>query len=1318
MLVLLLTGLSPLLTTVQAADSILLTASSQNVVLVPGQSTNISIDIENNGSSIETFNISVDDSSLASYWEILPVDTTVANVFPTWSKNTTVVIRLHEGATVADSGSFTVTVTEPDAGVSSTITVYVTVAPSYHPSLTASGNALVSMAAGASLNLTYEATNLGTVSDTFLLDVEVVPDLASWWANQTNGSTGNGTGNGTGNNGSNQSNQSSPLTVLMYGNSYTSANGLAALVDDRLDDTGLNATVQSNAAGGYTLADHWADVNASGTPWNSSLRNAAWDYVLLQDQSQVPSFSTTSSSWQESKNASVALSHEIEAEGASTVLFLTWGRRAGDGVNAFNNNFTSMQDRLTEGYTRYAENISNAGNSVYIAPVGLAFKTLHDAVVADGDDPTQAGNVFYDLYTSDGSHPSLTGSYLASCVLMSSLTGDACAGLTDSVAINSTVKLELQQAADDVVFNQTSGMSYYPWDVSGSSAFGLGSSIPSGWYLQWQDDELAEVAAGATRSTTLSLTAPADAVPDYYGYRLTIASVNGNITSSTVLVVGIEAEPALSLAFLDQDGDFIPGNSTITSVQVTNTGNQALDVEWSVVTDAPNRCTAAMVDAQSSGIPPGDVVDVEFMLTFASSSSNGDACEVSLTGIDGSSGAALPGGTSTFTILADERVDFSLAGPLTPVEMTPLAGANYELRVSNQGSDAATFYLDILPTTGLTTLMVSGSAVTVQPGETGAWTVNTKAQADMYGSLEQAFATSYRGVTVTADVTIELLEVADLHILEPSEDRVQVQPGREAVVSVVLVNEGTANLSLTSSLSGLPAGVTATVSPSGLSLNRSEQATVTLTLNASNGVPPGTSEVVWSYGDGGISSAFSFDLMVVDRVDVQVNTVTSRLFANPLSATSLTVDVTNTGTAADVYAIEWATESEGDWYSFSISPTTFQLSAGSTQKVIVEVTERSQGAPSDGVDYTFAVTSTTNTDASDSLVVTVASVQANADLRVLEDKSSAKPGGNVYGSVIVTNTGSASDTFTVTTVGTDCGLDTSVTLGPGLSSDALGWSCVVPNDAPAGQRSIVFRAVSALRSNVAIEEATLYTVDADWPGNTLVAITVEAATLTLGVDSFSSTTVVVENLANTEISGSLDVLGQDTGLMLISWQRQTDQSSTSDYVLSSGSRVEFKLTVTSNTARAGDGEIVVRATSTGGGVLTSDQSLPLRVVIEGPELPPNGLSLPLGVSVSQPMTLGVMGVGWLLAVAFFQVLRRKGASSPDAIEAEGIDEEEADDEDLKHDPPELGYNECRMDGDSKVNCPTCSARLGVPRGSTPPFRFTCPTCSNKIRVVE
>ena len=91
-----------------------------------------------------------------------------------------------------------------------------------------------------------------------------------------------------------------------------------------------------------------------------------------------------------------------------------------------------------------------------------------------------------------------------------------------------------------------------------------------------------------------------------------------------------------------------------------------------------------------------------------------------------------------------------------------------------------------------------------------------------------------------------------------------------------------------------------------------------------------------------------------------------------------------------------------------------------------------------------------------------------------------------------------------------------------------------------------------------------------------------------------------------------------------------------------------------------------------------------------------------------------MGAGWLLALVAIQLLRRRGSDGA----SDDPDTEDDSEEDDEKELPELGYNECRLDGESKVNCPTCDARLGVPRGSTPPFRFTCPQCENKIRVVE
>ena len=1307
-LVLLLMGLSPMVAPASASSSVLLSSDTQHVVLVPGQSSNVTLVVENNGSSITSYNLSVDASSLASVWNITAVDAVVDNVFPTWTKNSTVIVRLLEGATVADSGSFSLTVTDVNTNASSTHQIHVSVAPAYHPSLSGTSTGAVAMAAGQSLNLSYTATNLGSVTDTFLLDVEVEPDLSGWWANQTNASSGNGSNTTT----------SSSVNVLMYGNSYTASNSLDAVVEAVMDADGYNSTVASLTGGGMRLPQHWQNLNTSGHQWNTTLRGSAWDYVVLQDQSQVPSFPTTESMWQASKNASVDLSTAVEAEGGETVLFVTWGYRDGDSLNTFNNNFSTMQARLLEGYTRYAENISNAGNTVWLAPVGLAYKTVHDAVVADGDDPTASGNLFYDLYSSDGSHPSLAGSYLAACVLHASINGDSCSGVTDGTGLSASTKLALQQAADDTVFNQTSGMSYYPWEGSQAAAFGLGTSVPTGWYLQWQEDEVTQLPAGNQAGVTLSVSVPTNAAPDYYGYRLTIASTNGNVTSSTLLVVKVVEEPALGLAFLEQSEQFLPGQSTTTAVQATNTGNTPLDLDWSVSVPPASLCDVALVDAQTIGLAVDAVVDIGLVVDVDEQADSSDACDVTLF-------AHHPVGddlevleTLAFTIGVDEAVNFSLSGPASALETVPSEGVAYEVRVHNHGSDAAEFFLDVVDAPGLQTTMVSASGVTVSPGSTGTWTVNTRGDAALVGSFMQTFSTTYGGQEAQVDVELQFAEVASFTVTAQAEDRVLIAPGTSTVLNVTVENTGTANLSLSPLLSGLPAGITAQFAEPTIQVNRSSSTVVSVTFDASTGAQPSTVALTLTMYDGDSSAQLGLDLIVLDRTAVLVNTVQTRLLATPTEVTTLVVEVTNLGTQADVYVVEWSTEVDGSWFEFTVSPTSFQLGPGSTQTVAVGVREVGQGAPAEGVTYRFSATSSTDASSTDSLELVVESVVANVNVTVLNDNNAAKPGASVYGSLILTNTGNTEDTFSVTSVGTDCGLDTSVTLAPGLSSEPLGWSCVVPNDTPAGQQSVVFRAVSMVRSNVAVETAVLYTVEADFPGTTLVALTHESPTLSLGVDSSSSTVLRVQNLANAEVSGTLEILGEETGVLLFEWVRLSDQTATNAFTLSPGSTAEFKLTLISNTARSAQAEVVVRSTATGAGVTTSDQALPLLVTVEGPALPPNGLALPLGLAVSQSTTLAVMGVGWLLAVLAVLRLRGRVPAAPEENKSfdatEDVEEDDEEDESL----PELGYNECRLDGENKVNCPTCDARLGVPRGSVPPFRFTCPQCDNKIRVVD
>ena len=251
--------------------------------------------------------------------------------------------------------------------------------------------------------------------------------------------------------------------VLMLGNSYTSQNSLSSRVQALFDASGTSASVSDLTGGGMKLYQHADNAESNGNQWNTALTTNQYEFVILQDQSQVPSFPTTESMWQNSKNGAIRLDSMIEAAGAETIFFMTWGYRDGDSNNAWlNPDYPTMQANLESGYNMYAENITTADRVPYIAPVGLAYKAIYDGIIADGGTPTDQGTLFYNLYSGDGSHPSTRGTYLAACVMHSTISGESSIGLPDPFGLDENTRLTLQQAADSVIFDETLAYSY-PW---------------------------------------------------------------------------------------------------------------------------------------------------------------------------------------------------------------------------------------------------------------------------------------------------------------------------------------------------------------------------------------------------------------------------------------------------------------------------------------------------------------------------------------------------------------------------------------------------------------------------------------------------------------------------------------------------------------------------------------------------------------------------------------------------------------------------------------------------------------------------------------
>ena len=161
------------------------------------------------------------------------------------------------------------------------------------------------------------------------------------------------------------------------------------------------------------------------------------------------------------------------------------------------------------------------------------------------------------------------------------------------------------------------------------------------------------MSAGSSQTATLQITVPSNAAPDYYGFRLFSASTQGNTTSSTMIVVHVDEEHNVSYAFLDQDNHFIPGQSTNTSVQVSNVGNAEVDYVWHLnVASGP--CIAALNTASSSGVSPNVMVAVGMQISVHEEASNSDACDLMLHGTGTSNSEQHTTPMYEFTIDVDE----------------------------------------------------------------------------------------------------------------------------------------------------------------------------------------------------------------------------------------------------------------------------------------------------------------------------------------------------------------------------------------------------------------------------------------------------------------------------------------------------------------------------------------------------------------------------------------------------------------------------------------------------------------------------------------
>ena len=237
--------------------------------------------------------------------------------------------------------------------------------------------------------------------------------------------------------------------VLFIGNSYTYMNGLPELINQIAISKGNSLIYESHTPGGSTLMQHASNSNVQ------SLLNATeWDYVILQEQSQNPSFPPSQVASQVYPYAE-SLCEDIREANPCTepVFFMTWGRENGDSQNCASYppicTYEGMQDRLTESYTEMAQN-----NESLLAPIGIAWKNIREQ------------HPEINLYSSDGSHPSIQGSYLAACVFYAILFDDSATNNYTPTNLNINEAQLIQTFANNAVNNNETDYNRYPEALS------------------------------------------------------------------------------------------------------------------------------------------------------------------------------------------------------------------------------------------------------------------------------------------------------------------------------------------------------------------------------------------------------------------------------------------------------------------------------------------------------------------------------------------------------------------------------------------------------------------------------------------------------------------------------------------------------------------------------------------------------------------------------------------------------------------------------------------------------------------------------------
>jgi hypothetical protein len=230
--------------------------------------------------------------------------------------------------------------------------------------------------------------------------------------------------------------QNDTTRVLFIGNSYTGVNNLPSLFQQCANSTNIPTFILSNNPGGYSFNQH-----LTNTTTNQYIQQGNWNFIVLQEQSQMPSFplsqvQTDCFPYAARLNDSIVKYSPC----GETVFYQTWGRQNGDANNCPNwppvCTYQGMDSLLRLHYQMMADD-----NEAIVSPVGACWRYVRSNFPS------------LNLYNADQSHPSLFGSYVAALSFYSTIFRLSPDDVTFTAGLSAQEVAAAKEAVNNVVMD-------------------------------------------------------------------------------------------------------------------------------------------------------------------------------------------------------------------------------------------------------------------------------------------------------------------------------------------------------------------------------------------------------------------------------------------------------------------------------------------------------------------------------------------------------------------------------------------------------------------------------------------------------------------------------------------------------------------------------------------------------------------------------------------------------------------------------------------------------------------------------------------------